>query len=434
VRVLVITKLFPNAAEPLSAPFNRQQLGALGRRCEVEVLATIPWFPGAGLVARLARRAPPPEVPRRDRIEGLEVEHPSTLYLPRYGHPLSAALYALSVLPAVLRRRRRFDVLLGSWAYPDGVATVAVGRALGLPVVVKLHGSDIDVLATRPTLRWQLARALPRAARVVAVSRALGAAAVSLGVDPARVDIVGNGIDASLFRPRDAHEARAALGRGADDRPWILYVGRLAEDKGVLDLAAAFATVSAAHRRAALVLVGEGPARGALEAALAPFGARAILVGARPLAEVPLWMAAANLVTLPSHHEGAPNVLLEALACGRPVVATRVGGIPDIVHRDELGALVPVSDRPALAAALARALETSSSASAVVALGTRWSWDESAARLESTLARAVAERDAVGGQRPADRQRGPGGQRRPGGQRGQRGPGGPGGKAASPVR
>jgi glycosyltransferase involved in cell wall biosynthesis len=143
---------------------------------------------------------------------------------------------------------------------------------------------------------------------------------------------------------------------------------------------------------------------------------RAILVGARPLAEVPLWMAAANLVTLPSHHEGAPNVLLEALACGRPVVATRVGGIPDIVHRDELGALVPVSDRPALAAALARALETSSHASAVVALGTRWSWDESAARLESTLARAVAERDAVGGPLAAGR------------------PGGPGGKAASHVR
>ncbi|HEY5091344.1 MAG TPA: glycosyltransferase, partial [Polyangia bacterium] len=277
MRVLVITKLFPNAAEPLSAPFNRQQLGALGRRCQIEVLATVPWFPGSRAVARLARTTPPPEVPRTERIEGLDVSHPRTLYLPRVGHALSAGLYAFSVLPALLRRRARFDVLLACWAYPDGVATVALGRALGLPVVVKLHGSDIDILAKRPTSRWQLARALPRAARVVAVSCALGAEAAALGVDPGRIDVIPNGVDAALFHPRVRQEARAALGRRADDRKWILYVGRLAEDKGVLDLAAAFSMLAAVHPRVALVMVGDGSARAELEKALAPLGARAIL-------------------------------------------------------------------------------------------------------------------------------------------------------------
>jgi len=391
MRVLVLTKMFPSAAEPLSAPFNRQQLAALGRRCRVEVLATVPWFPGSGTVARLAHRAPPPRVPRRERIEGLEVEHPRTLYLPRYGHALSAGLYALSVLPAVLRRRGRFDVLLGSWAYPDGVATVALGRALGLPVVVKLHGSDIDLLAQRPALRWQLARALPRAARVVAVSRALAAGAAALGVDPDRIDVVDNGVDPALFRPRGRREARAALGRGADARRWIVYVGRLQEDKGLLDLAAAFARLATAHPDAVLVLVGEGPALAALEAGLAAFGDRALLVGARPFQEIPLWMAAADVVTLPSHHEGSPNVLVEALSCGRRVVATRVGGIPDLVHRDELGALVPPGDVPALAAALATALEIEVDAATIAALAARGSWDDSAARLEASLARAIVE-------------------------------------------
>jgi teichuronic acid biosynthesis glycosyltransferase TuaC len=395
MRVLVLTKMFPNAAEPLSAPFNRQQLAALGRRCQVEVLATIPWFPGSRTVARLARRAPPPQVPRRDRVEGLEIEHPRTLYLPRYGHALSAGLYALSVLPAVLRRRGRFDVLLGSWAYPDGVATVALGRALELPVVVKLHGSDIDVLAKRPALRWQLARALPRAGRVVAVSRALAAGAAALGVDPDRIDVVDNGVDPTLFQPRGRREARVALGRGADKRRWILYVGRLQEDKGLFDLVAAFARLAGARPDAALVLVGEGPARAALQAALAPFGDRAFLAGARPFEEIPLWMAAADLVTLPSHHEGTPNVLVEALSCGRRVVATRVGGIPDLVHRDELGTLVPPGDVPALANALATALEVELEVRAdeatVAALAARGSWDDSAARLEASLARAVAE-------------------------------------------
>ena len=396
MRVLVVTKLFPNAAEPLSAPFNRQQLGALGRRCEVEVLATIPWFPGSDLVARLAHRAPPPRVGRADRIDGLAVEHPRTLYFPRYGHALSAGLYALSVLPALLRRRRRFDVLLGSWAYPDGVATVALGRALGLPVVVKVHGSDLDLLAQRPALRWQLARALPRAARVVTVSRGLAQAAESLGVDPSRIDVVANGVDGGLFRVRDRAEARAALGHGGDIRRWILYVGRLRTDKGVLDLAAAFAKVAAADPLAALVVVGEGPERTALESALAPLGDRARLIGAVPLADVPLWMSAADLVTLPSHHEGSPNVLLEALACGRRVIATRVGGIPDIVHRTELGVLVPVGDVTALAAALGTELRIAYVGATVAARGAPGSWDESAARLEASLARAVAE-GAAGG-------------------------------------
>ena len=396
MRVLVVTKLFPNAAEPLSAPFNRQQLGALGRRCEVEVLATIPWFPGSRVAARLAGQAPPPRFRRADHIEGLAVEHPRTLYFPRYGHALSAGLYALSVLPALLRHRRRFDVLLGSWAYPDGVATVALGRALGLPVVVKVHGSDLNLLARRPALRWQLARALPRAARVVAVSRALAEAVESLGVERSRIDVVRNGVDAQLFRVRERAGARAALGRGGDTRRWILYVGRLQVDKGVLDLAAAFAKVAAADSQAALVMVGEGPERAALEAVLAPLGDRACLVGAVPLADVPRWMSAADLVTLPSHHEGTPNVLLEALACGRRVVATRVGGIPDIVHRPELGVLVPVGDVPALAAALGAELRIAYVATTVATLGARGGWDESAARLESSLARALAEGPARG--------------------------------------
>src|SRR5437868_2536109 len=121
MRVLVVTKIFPNAVEPLSAPFNRQQLAALGRRCDVEVLAAIPWFPAAGILGRWSPAGKLGGVPRTDRIDGLSVAHPRVLYLPRYGHALSAGLYAASMLPAILRRRGRFDVLLGSWAYPDGV-------------------------------------------------------------------------------------------------------------------------------------------------------------------------------------------------------------------------------------------------------------------------------------------------------------------------
>lgn len=388
MRVLIVTKIFPNAQEPLSAPFNRQQFAALARKCDVEVLASIPWFPGAGAFGKWSSAGRLTKLARRDRIDGVDVEHPRTLYVPRFGHALSAALYAASVLPAVLARRGRFDVLLGSWAYPDGVAAVALGLAMGVPTVVKLHGSDMDVLATRPALRGQLALALPRAARIVAVSRSLAAAAEGLGVAPDRVDLVTNGVDAELFQPRDRTAARAALGRAGDQRRWILYVGRVEADKGAHDLADAFARLAETDPQAALFVVGDGKARAAIAERLAPLGDRATFLGPRPLAEIPQWMAACDLLTLPSHHEGTPNVLLEALACGRRVVATRVGGIPDVVHRPELGTLVPVSDPQALAAALGDVLRTPYDAGVVAGLGARGGWEESAARLLATLERA----------------------------------------------
>jgi glycosyltransferase involved in cell wall biosynthesis len=388
MRVLVMTKIFPNAAEPLSAPFNRQQIAALGRRCEVEVLAPIPWFPGARLFSRWSAAGRLGAVPRTDRIDGLEVVHPRTPYLPRFGHALSAALYGAALYPAVRRRRRRFDVLLGTWAYPDGVAAVTLGRALGIPTVVKLHGSDMDVLSKRPVLRRQLAWALPRAARVVAVSRALGQQAEELGVARDRIDIVTNGVDGALFHPRDRAASRTELGRGGDTRRWILFVGRVEADKGMLELGPAFAKLAAANPEAALIVVGDGKARGAMEESLRPLGDRVVFAGARPFAEVPVWMGACDVLTLPSHHEGTPNVLLEALASGRRVVATRVGGIPDVVHRPELGTLVPVGDAEALAAALGEAVAQPYDGAAIAALGARGGWDESAARLYDVLARA----------------------------------------------
>src|SRR5579872_4273118 len=173
LRVLIITKIFPNAKEPLSAPFNRQQFVALSQRCDVEVLATIPWFPSAGLFGRWSPAGRLTDVPARETIDGVAVAHPRFFYIPRFGRGLQGALYAASVLPAVLERRGQFDVILGSWAYPDGVAALALGRMFGVPVVVKLHGSDIDVLSTWFGPRQNMRLALPRADRVVAVSRSL---------------------------------------------------------------------------------------------------------------------------------------------------------------------------------------------------------------------------------------------------------------------
>jgi glycosyltransferase involved in cell wall biosynthesis len=390
MRVLCVTKIFPNALEPLSSPFNRQQFAALGRLCEVEVLATIPWFPGARLAARWSNAGRLGAVPARETIAGLPVAHPRFLYLPRYGHGAAFALYAASLLAPVVARRGRVDVLLASWAYPDGAAAVLLGRALGVPVVVKLHGSDVNVVARLPGPRRALAALLPRAARVVAVSRPLGEEVVRLGVARERLRLVGNGVDAELFHPRDPDETRRRLGLAA--RRWIVYVGRLQEEKGVLELIDAFTRLAPRVPDAGLLLVGgEGGVKAEAERRAAPLGDRVVFAGPRPIAEVPLYMSAAALCTLPSWNEGTPNVLIEALACGRPAVATRVGGIPDVICDERLGLLVPPRDPAALAHALEAVLARPYDAAEIARLGSRGGWDESARRLHAVLAEAIAD-------------------------------------------
>jgi teichuronic acid biosynthesis glycosyltransferase TuaC len=390
-RVLAITKIFPNAAEPLSAPFNRQQFASLAELCQLEVLATVPWFPGAALLSRWSSAGKVARLPKREIIAGIDVRHPRTLFVPRTAHVTWGPLYAASLAPLIPRYRGKVDVVLGSWAYPDGFAAIAFAEWLGVPAVVKLHGSDINVIAQMPgpqrLLRWML----PKASRIVAVSRDLANKVEALGVPAERIALVGNGIDAEMFTPRPRGEAQQRVGLpGA--APTIVYVGNLKEEKGVLDLADAFSQLAQRHPTARLVLVGGGPMRDALSQRLAPLGARAILAGPRPLDEVPWWMAAADVVVLASWNEGTPNVLLEALSCGRRVVATRVGGVPDVVTSPTQGELVEPRDVAALSEALGRALATPYEPSQVAASRSGASWAASAAALHRVLADACATR------------------------------------------
>ncbi len=390
MRVLAVTKIFPNAAEPLSAPFNRQQFAALAKLCELEVLATVPWFPGASLLARWSSAGKVARLPKTETIEGITVRHPRTLFVPRMAHVTWGPLYAASLAPLVPRYRGKVDVVLGSWAYPDGFAAVAFAEALGVPAVVKLHGSDINVIAQMPGPKRLLSWMLPRAAAVVAVSAELGRKVAELGVPAAKIALVTNGIDAEKFHPRPRAEAQRRC-KLEGEAPTIVYVGNLKEEKGVLELADAFLRMRQERPELAvarLVLVGGGAMRGALEQKLAGLGAQAVLAGPQPLEEIPHWMAAADVVALASWNEGTPNVLLEALACGRRVVATRVGGVPDVVTSPLQGELVEARQVPELAAALGRALATPYDPAEIAASRSGASWGKSAAALHRVLARA----------------------------------------------
>ncbi len=388
MRVLVITKIFPSEAEPAFASYNFNQFGELSRLCELEVLAIVPWFPGRMLAARLLEGGSSPRIPRRSRLGGLNIRHPRVLYVPRVGQAFAGHTYAASLLPYVALRRGQVDVVLGAFAYPDGWAAVKIGQLLGVPTVVKVHGSDLNVFSRDPKLQPRLRQALSSAAAVVAPSEKLIELAKEYGANPTAARVIRNGVDRQLFRVRDRTASRISLGRNPETQV-LLYVGRLEPAKGIFELLEAFAVVSRQRPNVELVLIGEGVAEGECQRLARERQLRVHFAGSCSRDQVATWLGAADLLTLPSWTEGTPNVVLEALASGRRVVASSVGGIPAVVTNDVLGELVPPKAPDELAAALGRAIDNSYDMDRVATSADLMDWAASAGQLHAVLERAT---------------------------------------------
>lgn len=380
MKVLALTNLFPTPRDPLRGAFNRQQFERLGERHQVRVLTAVDF---------------------RERWRGkpqvLDLHHVDaddfTFYCPPgIGRPLHAACWAASLWLARRRELRAadYDCVLASWAYPDAVGAMWLARRLHLPCVVKVHGSDLNVLANVALQRRQISWALREAGGVVAVSRALAEKAVALGADPATTEVVYNGVDHALFAPGSRREARQRLGLPME-APLILYAGNLKVTKGCLELIDALPAVLRQHPQARLVYVGSGACHASLQQRAVAHGCDGSVHMQGSVAHDRLgdWFRAADVLCLPSYNEGVPNVVLEAMASGTPVVATRVGGIPEVVP-ETAGMLVPARDVTALADALSAALVHDWRAETIVEHANRFRWDDNIDRLERVLQRAVA--------------------------------------------
>ena len=392
MRVIAVTKIFPNSLEPLSSPFNRQQFAALARLCDIEVIVAVPFVPGAAQLGKPKRAAMLAALPEVETNFGITTHIMRQLYLPKVGLAVALPLFLSSLLPyrALLSKA---DVILGAWAFPDGCAATLAAKALGRPVVVKVHGSDVNVVAQNRIARPQIAAVLPHADGVVAVSRPLGDELEKMGVARERLHLVRNGVDTSVFYPRDKKEVRERLGLGPSGQI-VTFVGRIEPQKGVADLVAAFEIVVAKKMTTRLVLVGDGVLRRELDGHPLVRQGSMLLVGPQPLAKVAEYIAAGDVFTLPSHAEGTPNVVLEALASGRPAVGSRVGGIPDVLSDPATGIVVEPKNPQSLAAGLIAALDRDWDEEAIVAAGPT-SWADSAKALFDVLARACANRQSI---------------------------------------
>lgn len=298
---------------------------------------------------------------------------------------VAAPLALAAAWQAVARLARRIDATMihGHWVVPGGV--IAAAAAGSRPLVVSLHGSDVFV-AERHRLAGRAARwAFGRAGFVTACSDDLGQRARALGADARRSATVPYGVDASRFRPDPAARPRLRAQWGVpDDAQVVLGVGRFVSKKGFEYLIDAIARLAPGRPHLRLVLAGDGDLRAAFEARIAghSLAARVILPGLLLQDDVARYLAAADVVVVPSvrdpsgNVDGLPNVVLEALASGTPLVSTPAGGIASVIRHGQTGVIVPEADVAALSAALARLLDRPAEAAALGEAARRWAEDE----------------------------------------------------------
>lgn len=353
MKVLVLTNLFPNQMEPGRAVFNKQHITQLSKLCELKVVAPIAWFP---LMWPMGKQGVNSQVPARETMEDIEVFHPRYFCIPKIGRSLYGLLFFLSIVNRIrlIQHDFRFDVIFGTWAYPDGFAAALIARLLKKTLIIKVHGTDINEFTKYYLRRKMIVFALRRAQRVISVSDALKMKMIGLGVPEKQIRVISNGIDTKRFKPMDKNKTRRKLNIPIDSKI-LLFVGNLVHVKGLSYLLDALHSVRKHMPNILLVLVGDGILRAELQEQAKELGIETSVTfqGVRPHDEIPLWMNSCDLFCLPSLNEGCPNVILEALACGKPVVASNVGGIPELVPDNEHGILVP----PANSAELAKAIE-----------------------------------------------------------------------------
>lgn len=397
LRVALVTPMLPVPHDPTRGRYIHEIARALSKVASVRVFfqtSRYPRWPGAAPRSYLYA-----EVGADYRLEGIDVEAFEYPALPILSRALNGWVCSRVLGPRV--EAFAPDLVLAYWVYPDGDAALRVARRLGLPCIVGALGSDIHL---RSGLNgWLTRRTIRRVDALLTVSEAMRRTAIDeFGADARRVHTIVNGFDTTVFRAGDRAEARRALAI-APDAELVVYVGRFVQGKGLAELLDAFARLAPRRPRLRLALIGDGVWAPQLRARVhdSGLGARIELPGGMGPAEVARWLRASDLLTLPSWSEGYPNVVVEALACGRPVVATDVGGTREIVGADN-GILVSPKNVDSLVTGLEQALDRPWDSAAISAAMLR-SWDDVAAET-LRVCRRVVEGDA--GSRAASRRSG----------------------------
>ncbi len=391
MRILLFSRLYPNARQPYHGIFVENRLRHLLAMSgyEARVLAPVPWAPP--LIDRLPRYRGFRGVPREEVRHGIRIDHPRYGVIPKVGMNVAPfLLYAAArrALRRMLRDGDRFDLIDAHYFYPDGVAAALLAREFRLPFTVTGRGTDLNLIPRYRGPRALIRRAASHASGLITVCAALADDLAALGVARERVTVLRNGVDLAAFH-HDAAGAAALRDRLGLEPPVYASVGHLIARKAHHLAIEALAELGSGS----LLIAGKGEEEKRLRARAAALGLadRVHFLGGVPHEDLKAVYSAADLLFLASTREGWPNVLLEALACGTPVVATAVNGSPEVVRQPVAGEIVAERSGAALAAAARRVLERGAGRQQVRAYAEGFSWDETSRGQMALFERILAQ-------------------------------------------
>jgi teichuronic acid biosynthesis glycosyltransferase TuaC len=382
LRVLTLSSLFPDATRPVFGPFVERQTLGLAAHPDVEVRVVAPIGIPPWPLSQHSHYGPVSSLPDEEVWKGLEIRRPRFKHLPGTGGRFDPAMMARALLPLLrdMRETFPFDVIDAQYFFPDGPAAILLGKALGVPVSIKARGSDLHYWGVRSGTRAMVVDAGRKASGLLAVSAALKADMVALGMPGDHIRVHYTGVDLSMFQIVDRAAAKARQGLAG---PVMISIGTLNERKGhrlVIEALRQFPD-------ATLMLIGQGPDRAALEGLARKMGVeqRVKFLGLRPHDALPGLLAAADVMVLASASEGLANVWVEALACGVPIVITNVGGAREVLDRPEAGRLIR-RDVGAIGDAVADILANPPDRAATRQTAERFTWEANTAALHAHLA------------------------------------------------
>lgn len=390
-KILTLTTVYPTPTESGFGVFVERRVQHLAKLAEVKVLAPVPVIRYRGHVVELRR-----SVPARSCQGATEIIRPRWFYPPGAGALNAAFLFFRIIWPAMfLRRRYPFEIIDAHFGHPEGVSAALLSCVFRCPFTVTIRGSErihAQHRFRKLSIRW----ALRRAGRVIAVAESLRKFAINLGVDPIRVVVIPNGVDTEVFHPRDRESGQSHY-RLSSTAKLIVSAGHLNQLKGHHRIIDALRQLVDSGLDVELAIAGGGGRAENYEPVLrrqiAEHGleARVKLLGYLHQEELANLISAADVFCLASSSEGWPNVVHESLACGTPVVATNVGGIPEMIPSEQYGIVVPVDEQAALTSALSQALSRTWDRKLIASWGQARSWDQVASEVLRVVEHAQAE-------------------------------------------
>lgn len=361
MRVLEVCQEFPNRYYPQLGTFIKQSIDSIAdQNIDVTVVSPKPFvlpfstFPYHNFY----------KLPRLEHAEKYTLHYPRYVYAvpKKYFYPITGISYAHFVSRYAIKNiKPQPDLIHAHFSYPDGYGMIGLANKWKVPLVISALGTiERKVAYEGSYVSKQIVEAMNFADNVLSVSEDLKLHIINLGISEDKVHVVPNGVDIEKFKPSGKEKSRTLLNL-PQDKKIVLFVGALRKIKGVDYLIEA--AKSFVGTNTVLYMVGRDDGlKKSLEKRAQELKIFNYIKYTGPVnhEDIPLWISASDILVLPSLSEGRPNVVLEALSCEIPVVATDVGGIPELMVDGETGYLVPAKNPEELSEKINKLLEDAS--------------------------------------------------------------------------